>query len=53
VIDVAAERPPNATNWLPSPNAGNITLALRIYEPTPALYEHLATYPLPRIVEVK
>jgi len=53
VIDVAAERPPNATNWLPSPSAGNITLVLRIYEPRPALYEHLGTYPLPQRIEVK
>ena len=53
VIDVAAERPPNATNWLPSPSGGNITLVLRIYEPSPELYEHLGTYPLPRITEVE
>ena len=53
VIDVAAERPQNATNWLPSPRAGSIALLLRVYEPTPTLYENLGSYPLPRITEVK
>ena len=52
VIDVAPERPLHASNWLPSPDAGNIYLALRIYEPAPALQDSLATYPLPRLAEV-
>ena len=51
VIDVAAERPGNTRNWLPSPTAGNIALVLRIYEPAPALHENLRGYPLPRITE--
>lgn len=52
VIDVSAERPQGARNWLPSPTSGNIALTLRIYEPTSALYDHLRSYQLPRITEV-
>ncbi len=53
VIDVAPKRPQHASNWLPSPAGGNIYLALRIYEPAPALQDSLATYPMPRLAEVR
>jgi len=51
-IDVAPRKPEGATNWLPSPPSGPISLTFRIYEPEKSIYQHLDTYPLPRVREV-
>ena len=50
-IDVAAIRPLGATNWLTAPR-GNFNLKMRIYEPTKEVYKNIATYPLPKLIEV-
>jgi|GEM_PF-1636808 len=51
-IDVASQKPADATNWLPAPHNGSFNLKLRIYEPFAEVYENIATYPLPRVKEV-
>jgi hypothetical protein len=51
-IDVAAQKPAEATNWLPAPLDGPFNLKLRIYEPSSQIHENITTYPLPRVMEV-
>lgn len=52
-IDVAPQKPDGAVNWLPAPTDRPFNLKLRIYEPSKELYENIATYPLPKLKEVK
>lgn len=52
-LDIAAQRPAGATNWLPGPAEGAFALVLRIYEPEPELFEHLEHYPLPEFTEIQ
>ncbi|MBV9865756.1 MAG: DUF1214 domain-containing protein [Abitibacteriaceae bacterium] len=44
-------RQPQPGNWLPTGDGQTFFLALRLYNPDAALREHLATWPLPHIVE--
>lgn len=53
VLDVAAEKPNGATNWLPAPKNEEFTVIIRFYEPQPELYEHLENYDLPKVEEIK
>jgi len=52
VIDVASERPANAQNWLPVPKGAPFNLKLRIYEPGVELYEQIASFPLPKLIQL-
>lgn len=52
VIDIAPERPPDAVNWLPSPEGEPFSLTLRIYRPRPELLSRIESYPLPRLSRV-
>ena len=41
---------PKTGNWLPAGNQKKITLALRMYNPAPSVYENLDTIELPHII---
>ena len=50
IINLSREQ--QKENWLPSgDNEQNLSLTLRLYNPSPAVYENLETIRLPRIVK--
>ncbi|RMG82230.1 MAG: DUF1214 domain-containing protein, partial [Bacteroidetes bacterium] len=44
---------PKEKNWLPAGDEKQFHLTLRMYNPSPAVYEHLGTVPLPIIRRLK
>jgi len=43
-------RSPRPGNWIPTGDGETFSLALRIYNPAPAVHEHVGTIALPRII---
>jgi hypothetical protein len=52
VIDIAKTKPDGTLNWLPTPQQGIFNIKLRIYQPSPELYNNIATYDLPKLSTV-
>jgi hypothetical protein len=46
-------RSPRSGNWIPTGEGDTFSLALRIYNPAPAILDHIDTIALPRIIREK
>jgi len=50
-IEISSEE--KERNWLPSGNNKQLALTLRLYNPSPEVYQNLETIPLPEITRIK